>query len=145
MSVAKGWFLVETGACSFCSTDRGDGRWLAGHTTTNKRICNECSLVIVIVQWEEHARGSKPGLPAWDADVSAGEVDWNDPRIQEVVGFLRSLSPSKPIESTVGLACSFCHRPQTGVDRIVAGPNVYICQSCTGNASHLFSQSQHAL
>ena len=48
MSVAKGWFLVETGACSFCSTDRGDGRWLAGHTTTNKRICNECSLVIVM-------------------------------------------------------------------------------------------------
>jgi ATP-dependent Clp protease ATP-binding subunit ClpX len=29
-----------------------------------------------------------------------------------------------------GLACSFCHKPQREVDKIIAGPNVYICYEC---------------
>ena len=29
-----------------------------------------------------------------------------------------------------GLACSFCHKPQREVDKIIAGPNVYICNEC---------------
>jgi ATP-dependent Clp protease ATP-binding subunit ClpX len=29
-----------------------------------------------------------------------------------------------------GLACSFCHKPQREVDKIIAGPNVYICSEC---------------
>jgi ATP-dependent Clp protease ATP-binding subunit ClpX len=28
------------------------------------------------------------------------------------------------------LSCSFCHKPQREVDKIVAGPNVYICSEC---------------
>ena len=29
-----------------------------------------------------------------------------------------------------GLACSFCHKTQRAVDKIIAGPNVYICSEC---------------
>ena len=29
-----------------------------------------------------------------------------------------------------GLSCSFCHKPQREVDKIIAGPNVYICSVC---------------
>ena len=29
-----------------------------------------------------------------------------------------------------GLSCSFCHKPQREVDKIIAGPNVYICSDC---------------
>jgi len=29
-----------------------------------------------------------------------------------------------------GLSCSFCHKPQRDVDKIIAGPNVYICSEC---------------
>jgi len=29
-----------------------------------------------------------------------------------------------------GLACSFCHKPQREVEKIIAGPNVYICSDC---------------
>ncbi|MBL8616691.1 MAG: ATP-dependent Clp protease ATP-binding subunit ClpX [Deltaproteobacteria bacterium] len=29
-----------------------------------------------------------------------------------------------------GLACSFCHKPQREVDKIIAGPNVFICSEC---------------
>ena len=29
-----------------------------------------------------------------------------------------------------GLSCSFCHKSQHEVDKIIAGPNVYICSEC---------------
>ncbi len=29
-----------------------------------------------------------------------------------------------------GLSCSFCHKAQREVDKIIAGPNVYICSEC---------------
>ncbi len=29
-----------------------------------------------------------------------------------------------------GLSCSFCHKPQREVEKIIAGPNVYICNEC---------------
>jgi len=32
--------------------------------------------------------------------------------------------------SPSGLACSFCHKPQREVDKIIAGPSVYICSEC---------------
>jgi ATP-dependent Clp protease ATP-binding subunit ClpX len=32
--------------------------------------------------------------------------------------------------NTSGLSCSFCHKPQREVEKIVAGPNVYICSEC---------------
>jgi ATP-dependent Clp protease ATP-binding subunit ClpX len=32
--------------------------------------------------------------------------------------------------SAGGLSCSFCHKPQREVDKIIAGPNVYICSDC---------------
>ena len=28
------------------------------------------------------------------------------------------------------LSCSFCHKPQRDVEKIIAGPNVYICNEC---------------
>jgi ATP-dependent Clp protease ATP-binding subunit ClpX len=29
-----------------------------------------------------------------------------------------------------GLSCSFCHKPQKEVEKIIAGPNVFICSEC---------------
>jgi ATP-dependent Clp protease ATP-binding subunit ClpX len=29
-----------------------------------------------------------------------------------------------------GLSCSFCHKPQREVEKIIAGPNVFICSEC---------------
>ena len=33
-------------------------------------------------------------------------------------------------DSTKQLKCSFCGKPQEQVRRLVAGPNVYICDEC---------------
>jgi ATP-dependent Clp protease ATP-binding subunit ClpX len=33
-------------------------------------------------------------------------------------------------QNPAGLSCSFCHKPQRDVEKIIAGPNVYICNEC---------------
>ncbi|WP_062346535.1 ClpX C4-type zinc finger protein [Herbidospora yilanensis] len=39
------------------------------------------------------------------------------------------------------LRCSFCGKPDTEVERIVAGPGVYICDQCVGLAVTVIEQS----
>nr|WP_062338896.1 ClpX C4-type zinc finger protein [Herbidospora sakaeratensis] len=39
------------------------------------------------------------------------------------------------------IRCSFCGKPDTEVERIVAGPGVYICDQCVGLAVTVIEQS----
>lgn len=38
--------------------------------------------------------------------------------------------------------CSFCGKSETEVEKLVAGPRVYICESCVAIASQIISDSQ---
>ena len=40
------------------------------------------------------------------------------------------------------LHCSFCGKSETEVTKLVAGPRVYICDSCVTIASRIISDSQ---
>ena len=40
------------------------------------------------------------------------------------------------------LHCSFCGKSETEVAKLVAGPRVYICDSCVAIASQIISDSQ---
>jgi hypothetical protein len=46
-------------------------------------------------------------------------------------------TPSGETESQIVLNCSFCDRPSTEVAKLVAGPSVYICDSCVGLCSEI--------
>jgi hypothetical protein len=39
--------------------------------------------------------------------------------------------------STTSAICTWCDRPPSEVDKLVAGPNVYICGGCVGTASRV--------
>ena len=39
------------------------------------------------------------------------------------------------------LRCSFCHKPDSEVSKLVAGPRVYICDACVNIASELMNRS----
>jgi ATP-dependent Clp protease ATP-binding subunit ClpX len=41
-----------------------------------------------------------------------------------------------------GLSCSFCHKAQREVDKIIAGPNVYICSDCIRLCLDIIRESQ---
>jgi ATP-dependent protease Clp ATPase subunit len=40
------------------------------------------------------------------------------------------------------LACSFCGRPETQVAKLVAGPNVFICDACVQLASDVIAEAK---
>ena len=37
----------------------------------------------------------------------------------------------------MGLSCSFCYKPRSDVRKIVAGPNVYICDVCVAQCDEI--------
>ena len=39
------------------------------------------------------------------------------------------------------LACSFCHRSEAEVTKLVAGPRVYICDRCAAEAVRIMSDA----
>jgi ATP-dependent Clp protease ATP-binding subunit ClpX len=41
----------------------------------------------------------------------------------------------------MSLACSFCDRGQREVQKLIAGPQVYVCDSCIGDAMALLARS----
>lgn len=46
--------------------------------------------------------------------------------------------PSSPTPRIEDLACSFCDKNQRDVAKLIAGPTVYICDGCVGDAGALF-------
>jgi len=49
----------------------------------------------------------------------------------------------KKTGSPTDLACSFCGKSQVDVQRLIAGPNVYICDECVGLCNDIIAQ-EHA-
>jgi hypothetical protein len=39
------------------------------------------------------------------------------------------------------LACSFCRRSERQVEKLVAGPNVYICDRCAAEVTRIINES----
>ena len=40
--------------------------------------------------------------------------------------------------------CSFCAKPHTDVERLIAGPGVYICNECVGACNTILDQARDA-
>ena len=38
--------------------------------------------------------------------------------------------------------CSFCGRPQSEVQKLIAGPGVYICDECVAVAQHIMEEEK---
>jgi len=58
---------------------------------------------------------------------------------RSVIGEADSIAPSSG-SSTVDLRCSFCDRSAAQVRRLIAGPNVRICDQCVGVAEFALSE-----
>lgn len=47
---------------------------------------------------------------------------------------------TKKNSTNEALCCSFCGRTEEGVDRLIAGPSVYICDRCVGLCQNILTQ-----
>ena len=46
-------------------------------------------------------------------------------------------SETQPAATAVEVRCSFCAKPSTEVEKVIAGPGVYICNQCVGLCSEI--------
>lgn len=45
-----------------------------------------------------------------------------------------------PEAKTLAVSCSFCGKPQDQVDKVIAGPGVYICNECVDLCNQILSE-----
>jgi ATP-dependent Clp protease ATP-binding subunit ClpX len=50
--------------------------------------------------------------------------------------------PASARRSTATLTCSFCGKRQRQVNRLIAGPGVYICNECVDLCNEIMDQEQ---
>jgi hypothetical protein len=150
--------FAMSGSCSFCGKEPREIFGLAGVTYRNVRICDECiNLCLEIILEETESREET----AW-ADPDADRLDEgiNDPeRLAQLVRRLaagergnrlintlakaiaRSADASNVPQRSGFLECSFCDKPQDEAMILIAGPTVYICDGCVGDAGDLFMRN----
>jgi ATP-dependent Clp protease ATP-binding subunit ClpX len=50
---------------------------------------------------------------------------------------------TRPAATAVQVRCSFCAKPSTEVQKLIAGPGVYICNECVGLCGDILRDEQH--
>ena len=152
--------FAMSGSCSFCGKEAREIFGLAGVTHRNGRVCNECIELCFDILAEEigigppapsHAESNAviPEAALTDSQlldelsrhVAAGKR--GDPLVDALAAALAQYEemvtrPSSPTPRIEDLACSFCDKNQREVAKLIAGPTVYICDGCVGDAGALF-------
>jgi hypothetical protein len=117
------WFLQEEdkrffraksfGKCDFCSKDQESVKTiLSGFETPEKSICNECLDIC--------------------KDILAED------KINNKI-FEKSSTKRDNVFDAI-LHCSFCGKSQNHVNKLIAGPGVYICDGCTESSNEILME-----
>jgi ClpX C4-type zinc finger len=48
------------------------------------------------------------------------------------------------VESEITIRCSFCQRPAPEVNKLIAGPGIYICDQCVNLCNDILAQESQA-
>jgi hypothetical protein len=159
--------LALSGNCSFCGKATPEVPFLAGVAGRAARICDECvglCLDIVAEQpdgYDRRAAARSDAMATREEEAISDEElerllrraaesqDVDAGAFQDLVASVRraldgadTLRPKRGPRPTF-LQCSFCDRKQHVVRKLVAGPLVYICDGCIGDAAALFPQLLH--
>jgi hypothetical protein len=142
--------FAMSGSCSFCGKEANEIFGLVGVTHRTARVCNECIELCFDIIAEE------VGNIDFDAAIAASRSQLFDDlqrrvapgeRKDTVVNASAALVaqleeilkrppiPTPPVED---LICSFCDKHHDKVAKLIAGPTVYICDGCVGDAGALF-------
>jgi hypothetical protein len=142
--------FAMSGSCSFCGKEAKEIFGLAGITHRSSRICNECIELCFDILAEELgntefdaaiAEARSQLLDDLQRRVASGER--GDPFVEALTGLLPQLEEilkgqTMPTPQVAELMCSFCDKHHENVAKLIAGPTVYICDGCVGDAGALF-------
>jgi hypothetical protein len=145
--------LSVSGRCSFCGKDAREVFGVAGVMSHPARVCNEC----IAICFEIMGDSFTPPPPPAERLVRNGSSDAFD---FEPIGLMRnSMTPRTSAELKAlieqarklldqpeparrrgdELSCSFCDRKHHEVVKLIAGPQVCICDVCIFDAAALIS------
>jgi ClpX C4-type zinc finger len=149
--------FAMSGSCSFCGKEAKEIFGLVGIAGRNARICNECIELcfdIIADEVDPHALPDEIApMVETSSTISQELFDYlrdriasgerGDPLIDAMVTLLGTTeeilkNPPKSVPPVTNLICSFCGKDHNNVAKLIAGPTVYICDGCVGDAGALF-------
>lgn len=141
------------GGCSFCGKDRAEVHALVGTPGRSVRICDECVELCLDIVGEEVGIQSPRDVHQYVAP------SFHDEQFQQrVADILQSLANEREARRSDALLndlrqsfdpgpdmtvemfrCSFCSAHRKDVMKLIAGPRVFICDNCIGDATAVVS------
>lgn|SRR5262245_61174512 len=159
IQIPKRMVIALSGQCSFCGKNAKEVFGLAGVAGRSVRICNECIDICLEIYrddllYGEYSPTPVPPPPPPDVVVSSDNAEafdfvftglardrWVPRTKEELEGLMAELGkllnqPATDMPKTEhhSLVCSFCDRKAAEVQKLVAGPQIYICELCVGDA-----------
>ena len=147
--------LELSGSCSFCGKMVTEVAGLAGVRGRLVRICNECIGLCCDILGEEVELDPRESLAP--SARAAAELDGRMEELDDVLERLgKSLEelaaefgqtyvpPPCPTVHMPPLACSFCDTAQKDTRKLIAGPTVYVCDTCVGDGAAILSAQLRA-
>lgn len=103
---------------------------------------------VQLARAEYHAIVRRMHLAGGSLREIAQALELSHQRVQQMVGsaggsWWHRIWRSRSLKSN--LTCTFCARPQSEVARLIAGPKVYICDSCVAIAEKSMSDNAPAV
>ncbi|HKQ74071.1 MAG TPA: ClpX C4-type zinc finger protein [Blastocatellia bacterium] len=163
IQLPKRMVIALSGRCSFCAKDAREVFGLAGTLNQSTRVCNEC-IDICLQILRDDAIFNPASIPPPPPPPIAGHHtrrETSDAFDFEPIGVRRNagaplssaeleslfevmrklLDQTEPIRKRRDdeLSCSFCDRKKDEAVKLIAGPHVYICDVCIGDAAALIS------
>jgi ClpX C4-type zinc finger len=149
--------FAMSGSCSFCGKEAEEIFGLVGIAGRNARICDECIELCFDILAEEVGIGSSKHerteflvTPAENAQALLDDLQrraLSGERGDRVLAVSAALvaeleeilrRPPIPPSPAADLICSFCDKHHDKVAKLIAGPTVYICDGCIGDAGARF-------
>jgi ATP-dependent protease Clp ATPase subunit len=146
--------LQMAGRCSFCGKDRREVFGIAGVVGSAARICDECiGLCFEILAEKKEAQQKETRTPPEPDPAQLVEQSRVSRLIDEALAAIAKRPIASELQALLSGArqlpppefrpfhCSFCDRAKQDVRKLIAGPRVFICDDCTGDAAGLLSAS----
>lgn len=146
IQLPRNMVIALSGSCSFCGKHAQEVFGLAGVVTRPTRICNECIDICLAIFRDDEMHPPAPPQRSVNQVVAQdythqAEIPLTRDELEALLEALRECveQEAKPHQwiQKRQRTCSFCDHVQEETKKMIAGPTVYICDACVGDAASL--------
>jgi hypothetical protein len=142
VTLERRFVLALGGSCSFCGRPVAATGAVAGVLGRSPRVCDACIRLCLDIL----AEASLPPAAAKGAERADEELadllaalDPAGGRVEAALSELQRRFGGRPRRWLADFRCSFCDTDRRDAAKLIAGPRVFICDVCTGEAASVVS------